>query len=1010
MRARRRARASPCPQGTELVVTSPGLAPATTRCSPRAARPGIPVWGEVELAWRLRPRAGAAPWLAVTGTNGKTTTVEHARVDPAGRRACARSPPATSGTPLLEAVLRPASRTTSSPSSCPASSCTGSARWRPVASAVPQRRARPRRLARLARGLPAGQGPGLPEHRGRLRLQRRRPGDRAAGERRRRRRGLPGGRLHPRRPGAVACSASSTTCWSTAPSSSSGARRAAELATLADLQGDARRRPAQRRQRPGRRGPGPRLRRAAGGRPRRAARLRARPAPHRRRRRRRRGRYVDDSKATNPHAAAASLLAFEHVVWIAGGLPRAPSFDELVSAAAERLRGVVLIGADRALIAEALARHAPEVPVVDVPDTDTGAMDRRRAREAARLARRPVTSCCSRRRRLDGHVRQLRRRAATRSREAVQRHASRPRRAARRHREHRQHAHARPRPPPAAPAAARGSCRRSLQRLDSPVTTYYLLLGATVDARRHRPGHGAVRLERHVAARRPTPPTPSSCEPAAVRRRSAVIGAVVAAGAGARLEAARPAGAPRRVAAAAGAGLHLAGRHGQRQPQLDRAWGRSRSSPPSSPSSASCWSAPRSWPSKRQLLGEYMHAVVPLPLPGRRARCSAARARRPRPRHRAGPHRHRRGMLFAAGVPTRVFAFAGAAAAVLAAVHGPHQRQPDGPHLDWLGRRLRRPQRHLLPACHGLYALADGGWWGVGLGRQPGEVAVAARGAQRLHLRDHRRGARAARDAGGPRPVRGCSRWACYRLVSRTDDLLRPHRHAPASWPGSSVQAHHQHRRGHRRCCRSIGVPLPLVSAGGSALVTTLFALGMLLSFARNEPGCAEALSDPSRRRSSPLARGPAGVAADGRRRMSTGLVLGPARRRRLRRARVTAARPGRLPAPQRPRRADHRARHRDRARGSGWCPARGYPLRTIPKVALPAAPLDRPGPAAGLHARCGPSRPARPSTRPAPRSSSASAATSRPRPTSPPGAAGCRSSCTSRTPVRAWPTGSAPG
>ena len=75
--------------------------------------------------------------------------------------------------------------------------------------------------------------------------------------------------------------------------------------------------------------------------------------------------YVDDSKATNTHAAQASLLAYEHVVWIAGGLAKGATFDELVTAARDRLRGVVLIGADRALIAEALARHAPEVPVVD---------------------------------------------------------------------------------------------------------------------------------------------------------------------------------------------------------------------------------------------------------------------------------------------------------------------------------------------------------------------------------------------------------------------------------------------------------------------------------------------------------------------------------------------------------------------------------------------------------------------------------------------------------------------
>ena len=40
-----------------------------------------------------------------------------------------------------------------------------------------------------------------------------------------------------------------------------------------------------------------------------------------------------------------------------------------------------------------------------------------------------------------------------------------------------------------------------------------------------------------------------------------------------------------------------------------------------------------------------------------------------------------------------------------------------------------------------------------------------------------------------------------------------------------------------------IGVPLPLVSAGGSALVTTMAALGVVISFARSEPGAAEALA-----------------------------------------------------------------------------------------------------------------------------------------------------------------------
>ncbi|MFH8343340.1 UDP-N-acetylmuramoyl-L-alanine--D-glutamate ligase [Streptomyces sp. NPDC018045] len=96
--------------------------------------------------------------------------------------------------------------------------------------------------------------------------------------------------------------------------------------------------------------------------------------------------YVDDSKATNTHATEASLAAYEHIVWIAGGLAKGATFDELVQKSAGRLRGAVLIGADRALIRDALARHAPDVPVVDLDRTDTGAMSEA-VREAARLAR-----------------------------------------------------------------------------------------------------------------------------------------------------------------------------------------------------------------------------------------------------------------------------------------------------------------------------------------------------------------------------------------------------------------------------------------------------------------------------------------------------------------------------------------------------------------------------------------------------------------------------------------------
>jgi UDP-N-acetylmuramoylalanine--D-glutamate ligase len=84
--------------------------------------------------------------------------------------------------------------------------------------------------------------------------------------------------------------------------------------------------------------------------------------------------YVDDSKATNPHAAAASLSAYPSIVWIAGGQLKGVEVDDLVASIADRLRGAVVLGVDRAAVIAALARHAPDVPVVDVPTTDDRAM------------------------------------------------------------------------------------------------------------------------------------------------------------------------------------------------------------------------------------------------------------------------------------------------------------------------------------------------------------------------------------------------------------------------------------------------------------------------------------------------------------------------------------------------------------------------------------------------------------------------------------------------------------
>jgi UDP-N-acetylmuramoylalanine--D-glutamate ligase len=106
-------------------------------------------------------------------------------------------------------------------------------------------------------------------------------------------------------------------------------------------------------------------------------------------------RWVDDSKATNPHAADAALRSFGSttpddpagkVVWIAGGQAKGTTFDDLVTAHAGRLRAAVLLGVDRDVVAEALARHAPQVPVRVIGATDTSAMAQAVA-AAASLAR-----------------------------------------------------------------------------------------------------------------------------------------------------------------------------------------------------------------------------------------------------------------------------------------------------------------------------------------------------------------------------------------------------------------------------------------------------------------------------------------------------------------------------------------------------------------------------------------------------------------------------------------------
>src|SRR5271168_5000357 len=332
-----------------LVVTSPGF-PPTAPVPAAAAAAGVPVWGDVELAWRLDQGGHYGPprrWLTVTGTNGKTTTTSmlHAMLVAAGldSRLCGNI-----GSPVLDVLHEPADvlavelssfQLQWAPSLRPeagvvlniaedhldwhatmddyAAAKAGVLRGRVAVAGLDDPRA-----AELLAAAPAPVRVGF------------RLGEPAAGEL-----GVRDGMLVDRAffsagsdelalatvssipvPGPVGVLDALARsigvpgdAIATALASFQVGRHRAEVVAVVDQIS-----------------------------------------------------YVDDSKATNPHAAEASVLAYPRVVWIAGGLLKGASVQETVARIAPRLVGAVLIGRDRAEVAEALSRHAPDVPVVQV--------------------------------------------------------------------------------------------------------------------------------------------------------------------------------------------------------------------------------------------------------------------------------------------------------------------------------------------------------------------------------------------------------------------------------------------------------------------------------------------------------------------------------------------------------------------------------------------------------------------------------------------------------------------
>ena len=373
----------------DILVASPGLRPSLPVLR-RAVIAGVPCWSEVELAWRLQEAdPEGLPWLTLTGTNGKTTTVGmlSAILDAAGLRGPAVG---NVGDPVAAVALEGSADVLAVELSSfqlhlthtvapRASACLNIAPdhidWHGSYPAYWSAKAKVFDRAERA-CVYAVADPTTLEMVEQADVQ---PGARAVGVAVGRPQegqlGLVDGVLTDRafgsrRPGALALAELGDLAHLGTGSSGdlpehvvADALTAAALARAAGVEPDAV---------------------AAGLRDYRAGAHRIELVA-----RHDRVAYVDDSKATNAHAASASLAAVPagRAVWVAGGLAKGARFEDLVLERADRLRAVVLIGVDRTPMLEALARHAPDVPVVEVTAGETEDVMTNAVEAASRLAR-----------------------------------------------------------------------------------------------------------------------------------------------------------------------------------------------------------------------------------------------------------------------------------------------------------------------------------------------------------------------------------------------------------------------------------------------------------------------------------------------------------------------------------------------------------------------------------------------------------------------------------------------
>jgi len=197
-------------------------------------------------------------------------------------------------------------------------------------------------------------------------------------------------------------------------------------------------------------------------------------------------------------------------------------------------------------------------------------------------------------------------------------------------------------------------------------------------------------------------------------------------------------------------------------------------------------------------------------------------------------------IFFVAGVRMRVFVGFGllAVGGVIAAVVSSGNRT--GRIDAWLGTCISATTPGCYQKVHGMYAMADGGWWGVGLGASREKWSWLPEAHNDFIF------AIIGEELGLPGTLVVLALYialgfACYRMIVTSSNMFV--RLATAGimvWILAQAMINIGSVIG---LLPIIGVPLPLVSSGGSALVTTLLALGILISFARNEPDCKAALA-----------------------------------------------------------------------------------------------------------------------------------------------------------------------